>query len=156
MSKTSKGGRPAIGDLRWRLNPKATPPRMQWMVRCTNPGDSTRTPFIELPPNIPQEDRAGARAAAKVVSDITRAGGTVSETVGETTADWFKKLHEHKAARGLSTVKDMVGRARKWILPGIADKDIRGVTLEDIEAIVRRLDRAAEAFAAQGPGKGRL
>jgi hypothetical protein len=53
-------------------------------------------------------------------------------------------------------VKDMRGRASKWILPGIEDKAITAVTRENIERIVSRLDLAVAAFQKAGPGQGRL
>jgi integrase len=52
----------------------------------------------------------------------------------------------------------MRGRARKWILLNIGQKDIRAVTREDIESIVRRLDRAILSWEKHDGerGEGRL
>jgi hypothetical protein len=52
----------------------------------------------------------------------------------------------------------MRGRAAKWIFPTIGDKDMRAVTREDIEAIVRRLDAAIVAWQKHEGvrGEGRM
>jgi integrase len=74
----------------------------------------------------------------------------------ESATDWFGRFHKAKEGRGLSSVGDMRGRAKKWILPALDNKTMTDVTREDLESIVRRLDEAVAAFQAHGPGAGRL
>jgi len=74
----------------------------------------------------------------------------------ESVAEWFKGFHKWKEGRGLSSVGDMRGRAKKWILPALEHKAMADITREDLEGIVRRLDDAIAAFQAKGPGAGRL
>jgi integrase len=74
----------------------------------------------------------------------------------ESVADWFGRFHKAKEGRGLSSVGDMRGRAKKWILPAFENKALADITREDLEGIVRRLDDAVSAFQAHGPGAGRL
>ncbi|MGO9834510.1 MAG: hypothetical protein ACLP1X_09860, partial [Polyangiaceae bacterium] len=85
-----------------------------------------------------------------------REHGVGPDSKGETVGEWFKRFHAYQEGRGLATVGEMRGRIRKWVLPGIEDKDITAITREDIEAIVARLDRVVAAFMAKGPGEGRL
>ena len=145
-------GRPATGYVKWRRNPKTG--ATHWHAQVTLK-DGSR-PWVPLDPSIPRDDEAGAKACALRVSDEARLRGIIPDSVRETVGEWFVRFHAAKEARGLATVKDMRGRAKKWILPGIESKDIRAVTREDIEAIVRRLDLVVAAFMKEGPGEGRL
>ncbi len=148
--EAAKGGRPATGQVKWLYDSQGK--RWCWHARFTVNGK--RKPFTPLHPDILEHEIDKARACAAETSAALRGAREVA--VRETVAEWFERFHAHKQARGLSTVKDMVGRARKWILPTVGAKDITAVTSEDIEAVVRRLDRAGEAYQAEGPGKGRL
>jgi hypothetical protein len=126
-------------------------------------------------PNSPQQkERAREYIASR--AEVARANGLTGADFGvkpraraaapttedarpkETVEGWFKRFHDAKEAKGLSSVKDMRGRAHKWILPGIAHKAMRdgAITRGDLEAVVRRLDAAVAAFEKHGPGKGRL
>lgn len=137
----------------------------QWHAKWTR-ADGTRSDWLPLPAPIqvalcceiaePEcEHRRQARAlAARMASKVHAA--SQNNGTGETVAEWFKRLHAAKEQKGLSTVDDMRGRARKWILPDIEHKAMTSVTREDIEAIVYRLDSAVAAFQKHGPGKGRL
>jgi integrase len=119
-------------------------------------GDSR--PWVALDPSIPREDVVGAKACAKLVSEEARALGAVPKSTKETVREWFGRFHDYKETRGLSSVDDMRGYARNWILPSIETKDMRLVTREDVEGIVRQLDRAIIAWNdADGErGEGRL
>ncbi|MGH7436447.1 MAG: hypothetical protein ACRENE_12310, partial [Polyangiaceae bacterium] len=114
---------------------------------------------MPLDPEITREDRKRAKACAAETNAYFRArdnGLPAPSAAVETVRVWFARFHAAKEGRGLSTVGDMRGRARKWILPGIEYRPMRSVTREDIEGVVRRLDAAVAAFQKQGPGKGRL
>ena len=141
MTTASKGGRPATGSIKWRRNPKTEKP--QWFVRLTL-ADGSR-PFVALDPSIPREDEGRARESARTVADEARRTGLVPDVAKETTREWFRRLHAHKEKLGLATVKEMRGRARSGSYPA-SDTRPGGVTREDIEAIVLRLDRAVRAF----------
>jgi integrase len=151
---TKKGGRPATGSIKWRRN--AQTGRMHWHAQITL-ADGSR-PFAPLDPKIPREDVARAKVCALLVSEEARRIGAVPDTVRETCAEWFDRFHKHKAALGLSTVGDMRGRFSKWFEPTIGHKDPRAVTREDIEAIVRRLDRSIVAWQKHegDRGQGRI
>lgn len=146
--------RPAIGWIKWRRNAKTG--AKHWHV-CITLADGSR-PWVPLDPSIPETDVVRARACAKLVSDEARASGLVPEATRETWKEWFGRFHDAKEARGLSSVGDMRGRAAKWILPVIGAKDVRAITREDVEAIVKRLDRAIVAWeSAEGErGEGRI
>jgi integrase len=132
-------------------------------------------PWITCPPSpcSPQaEERARERIAAR--AEQARGAGVTGAAFGikprrsaaaatkapapavETSAEWFERFHKAKEARGLSSVAEMRGRAKKWILPAFADKAMSEVTREDLEAVVLRLDQAVSAFQVHGPGAGRL
>ncbi len=70
--------------------------------------------------------------------------------------EWLGCLHKAKEAKGLATVKDMRGRATRWVFPVFGDVDMRAITREDRELLVASLDAAVAAFMKQGPAKGRL
>ena len=73
-------------------------------------------------------------------------------------AKWLEKFHEHKEARGLVTVGDMQGRAKKYILPFLSGKTMAAVTPDDVRAVVANLDACIEAWNEAGGarGEGRL
>lgn len=146
--------RPAVGWIKWKRNGKTG--ATHWHV-CITLADGSR-PWVPLDPGIPESDQVRARACAKLVSDEARASGLVPESTRETWTEWFGRFHASKEARGLSSVGDMRGRAAKWILPTIGAKDVLAITREDVEAIVRKLDRAILAWhAADGErGEGRI
>ena len=147
---TSKGGRPATGSIKWMRNAKTG--QLHWHGRVTK-GDGSR-PWAPLDPSIPREDEARARTCAIETAVYFKERPTAGAEVKETVGEWFVRFHKHKEARGLSSVEDMRGRAKKWILPGIEHKDPRAVTREDMEGIVRRLDRAVLAWTKAGGKRG--
>jgi integrase len=146
-------GRRATGCVRylaggwhakWRLadGPDGKPRRSKWLAI----GEGL----------IAKEDRDAAEAEAERLAPRMRKVVQGGEVPHETFSQWFERFHTHKQSLGLSTVKDMRGRASKWILPGIEDKAMTDVSPKDVEAVVRLLDRAVAAFQKDGPGKGRL
>ncbi len=147
-------GRAAKGTVRLLKAEHPKPGReKQWHAKWTR-DDGTRTDWLPLDPKIPADDRPAAEACAASMAPEVRVahGKGEAETVGK----WFERFHAAKEAKGLATVAEMRGRARKWILPGIEHKPMRDVTRADCEAIVARLDRAQAAFLKHGPGEGRL
>jgi hypothetical protein len=125
-----------------------------WHARFTLNG--VRTKFAPLDPTIPEHDTAGAREGARVALEYLTSGGAVSDSVADTVRECFKRLHTAKEAKGLATVKNMRGRASKWVFPVFGDKDVRGLTRVDGERLVAKLDAAVAAFMKHGPGQGRL
>jgi hypothetical protein len=155
-------GRKSTGTVRLLKNDDDEP---QWHARWTI-ADGTRTDWKPLDVSIEHgpccarpgwEHFVEAKALAARMAPKMRAA-SANGGAGETVAEWFARLHAAKEKKGLATVGDMRGRARKWILPDIGRKPMRdgAVRREDIEAIVRRLDAAQAAFMEDGPGKGRL
>ena len=144
--------RPATGWTEWRKDKDGLP---RWHVWVTLTGGKGRHP-IPLDPDIKPHETERAKECGAFTSRWYREHGVAPETGSETVAAWFKRLHAAKDAKGLSTVKDMRGRATAWILPGIEHRAMAKVTAEDIEAIVRRLDAAVRSFQKGGPGEGRL
>jgi integrase len=156
----SKRGRVASGTVDWRKDKEG---RWRWHARITRI-DKSR-PWVGLDPAIPPNDRNAAKVCAKLTSDYYRRldlSGELADTLAplrpivETVADWFARLHAEKERRGLRTVGEMRGRARKWVLPTLRGKTMKQIAREDIEAIVRILDTAVADFQKHGPGKGRL
>jgi integrase len=139
VTKTSKGGRPATGDLRWRLNRKATPPRMQWMVRCTMPNGKDRSPFIELPPHLTKVQKDEARAAAREVSAIIRGGGAVGAAVRETFGEYAARWLQDRQGRVKSLRSDR-GRLTSHVLPMLGPLDVRTFGRADVERLRDDLD----------------
>lgn len=140
---TAKGGQKLAGSVKWLRNKRTGKPC--WHARFTM-NDKTRSPYKALDPSIPYEDEARARECARDIAETVRKTGLVPEMVRETTREWFTRFHKHKEGRGLSTVEEMRGRYRKWIDPAIGLKDPRAVTREDLEGIVRRLDKAIDQW----------
>src|SRR5258706_15675025 len=135
---TSRGGRPATGSIKWV--------RDRWHAYVSMP-DGSR-PLKPLDPKIPFGEKGSeayerAKASARVASEWFRSNPSVQALAGETVADWFKRFHQHKEGRGLSTVEEMRGRFANWIEPAIGRKTPAAITREDLEAIVRKLDAAS-------------
>ena|SRR5579862_6780722 len=127
----------------------------RWHGRWTR-ADGSRSPWVPLPGAIPLHDEAAAKACAARLAPSIRVAKMTPAGPVETVESWFGRLHAAKEAKGLATVKDMRGRAKRWVFPVFGDKDIRAVTREDGERLVASLDIAVAAFNAHGPGKGRL
>ena len=144
-------GRKSTGTVRILNNDDGEP---QWHAKWTR-ADGTRSEWLPLPGKVALDDEAGARAEAARLAPKVRQASAVNSKV-ETVRQWFGRLHTMKEGRGLATVKDMRGRAAKWVFPIFGETAIRGVTREDGEALVAKLDAAVAAFLKQGPGKGRL
>jgi integrase len=156
---TRQGGRPATGSIRWRLNQKhvdpatgAIVPTWMWFGRVEL-ADGSR-PFVPLDPNIPAHDEERARACAITTRQWFRANPQGDATIRETIAEWFGRFHAHKERLGLSTVAEMRGRYRKWVHPEIGAKAPRAVTREDLEKVVRRLDKAVATWTRAGGKRG--
>jgi integrase len=157
-SARSKGGRPAGGTVEWRKDEDG---RWRWHARISRLNG--KRPWVALDPAIPEDDKPAAKVCASETSAYFRAKDledadlrTTSATTGESATKWFARFHARKEAKGLVSVKDMRARVAKWVLPGIAEKPMGGITREDLEAVVKRLDVAVAAFQQDGPGKGRL
>lgn len=134
-------GRPATGSVDWRRNPRTG--SMQWMVRLTL-GDRSR-PWVELDPAIPEHDREGAIACAKVVSGGTRASTAVSVRTVETVTEYAKRWLAAREDRGLTSVADDKGRLDTHVLPKLGARDVRSVMRDDLESLVEELDGKVRA-----------
>lgn len=126
----------------------------QWYGKWTR-ADGTRTEWLLLNPAV-AVDRESAKAEAARKAPKMRKIGVAADPSSETFKEWLERLHAAKEAKGLSTVKDMRGRAARWVLPVFGDKDIRTIARQDGERLVAKLDAAVADFMKQGPGKGRL
>ncbi len=151
-SEATKTGRPAGGQVKWLRDVKTR--AFCWHARFTLNGK--RTKFTPLDPRIPEHDEVAARECARSSFEYLRSGRAVPKVAIETVREWFARLHAGKEGRGLATVKDMRGRATRWVFPVFGDKDIHAVNREDGEKLVARLDTAVAAFLKLGPGQGRL
>lgn len=147
----SKRGRKATGTVRVLQGDHGP----QWHAKFTR-ADGSRTEWKALSPAIPLDDRAAAKAEASRLAPKVLARPVVDKGKRETVRDWFGRLHKTKEERGLATVKDMRGRASKWVFPVFGDKPMREVTRADGEALVAKLDAVISAFMKDGPGEGRL
>ncbi len=125
----------------------------RWEAKFTKV-DGSRGPWTPLRADLGPNDRAAAKAEAARMAPKVLAESAKKKA--ESVRDWFGRLHDVKAARGLATVKDMRGRAARWVFPVFGDKAMRAVTSDDGEQLVARLDAAVAAFLKHGPGKGRL
>jgi hypothetical protein len=122
-----------------------------WHGKWTH-DDGTRSEWLPLPGKIDLKDKAAAKACAVRLAPRMRVAGSGGGIV-ETVRTWFGRLHQAKEAKGLSTVKDMRGRATRWVFPIFGDKKVRDLTREDGEKLVASLDVAVAAFLKDGPGK---
>jgi integrase len=150
-------GRKSTGTVRLLQGEHGKP---QWHARWTQADGTRNKEWFPLDPKIAPDDRAGAEACAARMAPGIRLGSLTGcsggSSGGESVRQWFKRLHAAKEAKGFSTVKDMRGRAKRWVFPTIGDKDMRAITRQDGERVVATLDKAVAAFMKQGPGKGRL
>jgi integrase len=142
----------------------------KWWARITL-ADGSRSPLIELEPEkysarrfppkydengkliVPEriklacearseaERRDGKLLAIKLAGLAAAKGPTVT---GPTVSAYFDSLYDHKAAKGLTTTKEMRARFRNWIEPEIGSLFMREITPEDLARVVRRLDAAAQ------------
>ncbi len=135
-----RGGRPATGHLKYFGN--------RWHVRVTL-ADGTRSPWIDLDPNIPEDDRARARSCALVLSNEARDGGDVRAAVQETVAEYAKRWLEDREERGIGTVASHDrGRLGKHVFPKLGALDVRTFGREDVERLVEDLDRKISLSAS--------
>jgi len=155
---TARGGRPATGSTKWRFNPdKLGPdgkpaPGFQWFGRITK-ADKSR-PWAPLDPSIEAHEVERARACAVQTAAYYRENPHADETVKETVDEWAKRFHAHKEKLGLSTVAEMRGRWRKWVSPELGTLAPRAVGRDDLERVVRRLDRAITTWTKAGGKRG--
>ena len=154
---TTKGGRPATGSVKWRFNPKRKiggklSPGFQWFGRIKKP-DGSR-PFAPLDPTIGPHEEERARQCAVDTAKYIRENPHADEAIKETSDEWVKRFHAHKEKLGLSSVADMRTRWRKYVSDEIGHKDPSAVAREDLERIVRRLDREIQRWIASGGKRG--
>ncbi len=133
---TKKTGRPATGWTKWRTGSAGE----RWYAIVTL-SDGTRSPWTPLPKSILEGDEAGAKAAAKLLSDDARNGGVVSAGVKETVEKYAKRWHDWRDERDLSCVDDDRTRMKIHVLPIIGTLDVRAVTKRDLERLVEHLDK---------------
>ncbi len=146
-------GRKSTGTVRLLIGESGKP---QWHARWTLADGTRNKKWRPLDPKIAPDDELGARAeAARMASKIRQR--SEKDGAPESVRGWFKRLHAGKEARGMSTVKDMRGRAERWVFPALGETtDMHVVAREDGERLVATLDAAVAAFMKYGPGKGRL
>jgi integrase len=149
---TSKGGRPATGAIRWRFNPDLEVNRFQWFGRVQKANGSR--PWAPLDPSIGKDEEERARACAVDTARWFRENPQGDAEVKETCDEWFKRFHTHKEKRGLSTVAEMRGRYKKWVSGAIGAKAPAAIGRDDLEAIVRRLDKAIDTWKKASGQRG--
>ena len=135
--------------------PKPGEAHGHYVVRCSAP-DGTR-PLFHLDPE-PESDvaREAALVSAAELSEAlwakglgaapkakrgTQASADGAETVREYCDRWFKD----RERRGLSSIKTDRGRMRNHVLPLIGDRPVRAVAVDEMRAVVERLDETALA-----------
>ncbi len=123
--------------------------RGSWYVQVTG-SDGTRSKPIKFPGDWTEEQVAAktARLAALALE------ATTGRTVGplETTAAWFGRWFDDRAARGIVTAELERGRFAKWAPSALRSKPIVEVTTADLETFVEALDKAARAHADEAEG----
>ena len=139
-----------------RLDPATGQPApgFQWFGRVTKPGGER--PWAPLDPGIGEREEERARVCAVETAQWFREHPHVDVEVKETCDDWFKRFHAHKEKRGLSSVAEMRGRYRKWVSSEIGAKAPDAIGRDDLERVVRRLDKAIDTWkrAAGKRGQG--
>lgn len=135
--------RPATGTTKWRKN--SITGRHQWFCRLTM-DDGGRSPWIELPESIAEEDVAGARRAACQYSEDARRTGLVKASVKETVSEYATRWLKSREGRVRSN-DDNASHLNDHILPVIGTLDMRAVVGADIERLVDKLDAKVEAGA---------
>jgi len=140
--------RPATGTVKWRRNP--TTQRYHWHARITL-SNGTR-PWVELDPSIAEDDTAGARRCAVVVSEQARRSGMVATHVKETVAEYAKRWLDSREGR-IRSNDDNRAHLKTHLLPVLGTLDVRAVEREDIERAVAKLD-AKIAAGTMSPKTG--
>lgn len=140
--KATKGGRPRTGSTVWCFGKRAGKPH--WHVRITL-NDGRRSPPVPLDPNIPRDDLAGAKAAARTMSETARATGAIPVAVQETVSEYAKRWHDWRETRGLTCVKDDRARMTNHVLGQIGALDVRACARRDLERLVEHLDACITA-----------
>jgi integrase len=116
--------RPATGSVRWN------PAQCRWEARITIGAKRVLVPI----PDVPQEEPAGARRVAALMSRRARATGAVTLGTGETTNEWFTRYVEVHASLGRGTAEHH-GAWDRYVGPFIGTKTWDAVSPHDIKAI---------------------
>ncbi len=142
---TSKGGRPATGQVKWLRTTRVRPPRYEWHARFTLNGKRTR--WARLDPKgvlgLGEGDEDRARAQAQLVYQRALEQGAVpdyiEQTVREYAAAWLKDREPR-----VNSIRDDRGRLEHHVLPVVGDLDVRAFGREDVERMRDELDRDIE------------
>jgi len=134
--KTSKGGRPATGSIKWRRNAKTGV--IHWHAQISL-ADGSR-PWKPLDPRILETDRPGALAFAERLSDAMRARGMVADTVKETVDEYSQRWLEDREGR-VNSIRDDRARIRLHVLPTLGPLDVHAFTRDDLERLRDALDK---------------
>jgi integrase len=113
----------------------------RWFVRCTHKGQ--RRIFL-----LESRTLAAARKEGTAFAQIVAREGFPDEgdearvPAGEVVSKWWERYLRYRELRGQRAVAAAQSRFHRWIRPVIGGMRIALVTRADVEAIVRRLDRA--------------
>jgi integrase len=132
--------RPSKGTVTWRRDIETGRPC--WHARYTR-GDRTRTNWVPLDPDIPEDDVEGAQACAATLAPKAKA--TTKDGRGETVASYAARWCSWRATRGLACVEGDRAILASRILPHVGRLDVRKVARDDLKRLVSKLDRAVSA-----------
>jgi integrase len=135
MKTTSKGGRPATGSIKWRVNAKG---EGRWYAQITL-ADGSR-PFGPLDPKIAESDVEGARACARETSTRLRAFGVKIDRSRETVAHYADRWCKWREAKGMGCADGDRALLARHILPDLGNFDVRHVARDDLKRLVGKLD----------------
>lgn len=135
MSAKNKGGRPATGWTKYRDGAKGR----RWYVQLTLTSGK-RSPWIPLHKDIAEADVAGAKAAAKLVSDDARESGFVPDHVSETVEEYTKRWCKWREERKIGCVDGDRAKLATHVFPLLGALGVREVARDDLKRLVADLD----------------
>lgn len=156
---TSKGGQPATGSIKWRLNPRRLDPTGKpapgfgWFGRITK-ADGSR-PWAALDPNILEHEEERARVCAVETAAYYRANPHVGDGIQETVEEYSKRWLADREGR-VNSIRDDRGRLKQHVLPILGHLDVRAFNRDDVERFRDALDRnIASGFTIDAANKRR-
>lgn len=154
---TSKGGRPATGQVKWMLTKRVSPPRYEWHARFTLNGKRTR--WGRLDPKgllcLGEHDEPRARAQAQLVYQRALELGAVPDYIEQTVREYAGAWLKDREPR-VNSIRDDRGRLDHHVLPVVGDLDVRAFGRDDVERMRDELDRDIErGYSVDAKGKRR-
>ena len=128
--------RKITGSLEWRGG--------CWQMKATRP-DGTRTPWMDLPGSITQQEEERARRVAALIARRIRKGDDVPDERGETVKEYAERWVAAREKKGLTCAVENDSNLRIHFFEHHAHLPMESIKREMLEDFVTTLDQAIVA-----------